>query len=45
MWVCAAILFAFSNMIRPVGVSLLILLIVYVLLVELLQGAEKQKYC
>ncbi|MDM5191045.1 glycosyltransferase family 39 protein [Bacillus sp. DX4.1] len=43
MWVCAAILFAFSNMIRPVGVSLLILLIVYVLLVELLQGAEKQK--
>lgn len=43
MWVCAAILFAFSNMIHPVGVFVLILLIVYVLLVELLQSAEKQK--
>ncbi|MBC6971710.1 glycosyltransferase family 39 protein [Bacillus sp. Xin] len=41
-WACAAILFAISNMMYPVGVFILILVIVYVLLVEIFQSADKQ---
>jgi len=42
MWACAAILFALSNMMYPVGIFILILVIVYVLLVEVFQSADKQ---
>ncbi|PEY34065.1 hypothetical protein CN354_18750 [Bacillus cereus] len=42
MWACAAILFALSNMMYPVGVFIIILVIVYVLLVEVFQSADKQ---
>ncbi|MEN1938024.1 hypothetical protein AAIE21_21200 [Paenibacillus sp. 102] len=42
IWACAAILFALSNMMYPVGAFILILVIVYVLLVEVFQSADKQ---
>ena len=43
MWVLSAILFAFSNMILPMGLFLPIFITVYVLLIELFQSATKQK--
>ncbi|KEK25591.1 glycosyltransferase family 39 protein [Bacillus gaemokensis] len=42
MWACAAILFALSNIIYPVGMFIIILVLVYVLLVEVFQSADKQ---
>ncbi|WIY61305.1 hypothetical protein [Bacillus arachidis] len=42
IWVCAAVLFAFSNIINPVGVFILILVLTYILLVEIFQSADKQ---
>ncbi|PGC64366.1 hypothetical protein COM21_21765 [Bacillus toyonensis] len=43
MWVLSAILFAFSNMLFPMGLFLPIFIAVYVLLIELFQSATKQK--
>ncbi|MDT3496715.1 glycosyltransferase family 39 protein, partial [Bacillus toyonensis] len=43
MWVLSAVLFAFSNMIFPMGLFLPIFIAVYVLLIELFQSATKQK--
>ncbi|MBE5108110.1 glycosyltransferase family 39 protein [Bacillus thuringiensis] len=43
MWVFSASLFAFSNMIFPMGLFLPIFISVYVLLIELFQSATKQK--
>ena len=43
MWVFSAILFAFSNMIFPMGLFLPIFITVYVLLIEVFQSATKQK--
>ncbi|WP_459502828.1 hypothetical protein [Bacillus sp. C1] len=42
MWVCAAVLFALSNIIDPIGVFILIVVIVYILLVELFQSADRK---
>ena len=42
MWVFSAILFAFSNMIYPVGLFLPIFIIVYVLLIAMFQSVTKQ---
>ena len=43
MWVFSAILFACSNMIFPMGLFLPIFITIYVLLIEALQSATKQK--
>ncbi|PEL49174.1 ArnT family glycosyltransferase [Bacillus toyonensis] len=43
MWVLSATLFAFSNMLFPMGLFLPIFIAVYVLLIELFQSATKQK--
>ena len=43
MWVFSAILFACSNMIFPMGLFLPIFITIYVLLIEVLQSATKQK--
>ncbi|PEK15181.1 ArnT family glycosyltransferase [Bacillus toyonensis] len=43
MWVLSATLFAFSNMLFPMGLFLSIFIAVYVLLIELFQSATKQK--
>jgi len=43
MWVLSSVLFAFSNMIFPMGLFFPIFITVYVLLIELFQSATKQK--
>ncbi|EJQ42627.1 glycosyltransferase family 39 protein [Bacillus wiedmannii] len=43
MWVFSAILFAFSNMIFPMGLFLPIFIAVYVLLIEFFQSATKKR--
>ncbi|HHT7189277.1 TPA: glycosyltransferase family 39 protein [Bacillus cereus] len=43
MWVFSAILFAFSNMILPMGLFLPILITVYVMVIEFFQSVAKQK--
>lgn len=43
MWGVAASLFAFSNMIRPLGLFLIIVLVMYLVVVEVLQSAERKK--
>lgn len=43
MWVLSSILFAFSNMIFPMGLFFPIFITVYVLLIEFFQSATKQK--
>ncbi|MGG2094351.1 glycosyltransferase family 39 protein [Bacillus sp. S13(2024)] len=43
MWGVAASLFAFSNMIRPLGLFLIIALVMYLVVVEVLQSAERKK--
>ncbi|KFN01236.1 hypothetical protein D0U04_07995 [Bacillus clarus] len=42
MWIVSAILFAFSNMIFPIGLFFPIFIIGYVLLIEMFQSATKQ---
>lgn len=43
MWGVAAALFAFSNVIRPLGLFLIIVLVMYLVVVEVLQSAERKK--
>ena len=43
MWVIPAVLFAFSNMIFPMGLFLPIFIAAYVLLIEVFQSGAKQK--
>ncbi|PEU05991.1 hypothetical protein CN941_23385 [Bacillus cereus] len=43
MWVISAVLFAFSNMIFPMGLFLPIFIAAYVLLIEVFQSGAKQK--
>ncbi|PGO31559.1 hypothetical protein CN984_09385 [Bacillus cereus] len=43
MWVISAVLFAFSNMIFPIGLFLPIFIAAYVLLIEVFQSGAKQK--
>lgn len=43
MWGVAASLFALSNMIRPLGLFLIIVLVMYLVVVEVLQSAERKK--
>ncbi|HDR4571252.1 glycosyltransferase family 39 protein [Bacillus cytotoxicus] len=42
MWIFSAILLAFSNMIHPVGIFLMIVVFVYVMLIEVFQASQKQ---
>ncbi|MGG3445690.1 glycosyltransferase family 39 protein [Bacillus nitratireducens] len=43
MWVISAVLFAFSNMVFPMGLFLPIFIAAYVLLIEVFQSGAKQK--
>jgi len=42
MWGVAVALFAFSNMIRPLGLFLIIVLVLYLVLVEVLQSPDRK---
>ncbi|WP_205415187.1 hypothetical protein, partial [Serratia marcescens] len=43
MWGVAAFLFAFSNMIRPLGLFLITVLVLYLVLVEVLQSPDRKR--